>query len=995
MKKYIFLLSLIFGLGSLAAQTFLPEFKVMPKISVQPDRTAGNDTLNILAVMVEFQPDDYNLTFGDGTFGSIYTKDYGTSIIDPLPHDENYFRSHLEFAKRYFQKASNGRVKINYSVLPQVITVSQTMRNYSPNKKSNDFSPLGKFAEEVWNLADKTFGNVDFSRYDLFIIFHAGVGGEVLLPGSLGNEKDLPSLYLSEKNLKEIFGETFNGFPVNNGNFRITNTVILPETESRETSSFGESFLYELSINGLIVSNIASYMGLPDLFDTETGHSAIGRLGLMDGQSIFAYGGLFPPEPSAWEKVFLGWETPVVLEPASAEIKQTIVNRFTASFSDTTLLKIPINSTEYYLIENRLRDANSNGCVITYRKGNDTVTVTFNKDDEQGFNNDNISLLEGVVLDVDEYDWALPGNGIVIWHIDEKVINEKLAENKINADKNRRGVDVEEADGIQDLGELFTNFLGETSEGVATELDFWYKGNKSELYENKFGPDTKPNTNSNDGANTLLTLKDFSPVSTRMSFKVIFGNEKFRLTENKKLNLSTGNKFINLATGNYGLLVLDDTVLKIYGANGELVKSIDSFSVSKPAKIIDNGTEYLLGFSGNKLNIAVLADSIETYTYVYENNFTTQPAVILENNGKLIVYGGVTGGLVKIGFDVLTKNFEAIEKYNVQTNENISGFAVNGNYFVLSAGNKIFDSDGNVVDCGNEILQVTLTENTGGEYLTVALTQGNRIFIVKNGTIGNEFNINAPLELTHFALAGISDDGNSYILYSAGGELNAVNFQGATASNFPFGIKDEEFYGLPAVVDFNNDNGNEIISFTGKNIYGIEGKSGKTFAPFPVSLGGKIKAFDISGNSNNSFELAVLLEDNTLLKWEGKGGLKTLFKNFYANDANTGFVAKPEARALTGTFFPEDRTYNWPNPVYGNRTFIRTFVEENSQVKIKIFDLGGDLVKEIEFSAVGGMENEVAWDVRDVQSGAYFASVEVKSVSGKTANKIIKIAVVK
>ena len=89
---------------------------------------------------------------------------------------------------------------------------------------------------------------------------------------------------------------------MSNGSFNITNTAIIPATESRELEGIGGSVLLELSINGLIVANIASFVGLPDLFDTETGLSAIGRFGLMDGQSIFAYGGTFPPEPSPGKK---------------------------------------------------------------------------------------------------------------------------------------------------------------------------------------------------------------------------------------------------------------------------------------------------------------------------------------------------------------------------------------------------------------------------------------------------------------------------------------------------------------------------------------------------------------------------------------------------------------------------------------------------------------------------------------------------------------------
>src|SRR3990172_6286645 len=59
--------------------------------------------------------------------------------------------------------------------------------------------------------------------------------------------------------------------------------------------------------------NSNSPLGEPDLFDTKTGRTAIGRFGLMDGQAIFSFSGLFPPEPSAWEKIFLGWTSPITV----------------------------------------------------------------------------------------------------------------------------------------------------------------------------------------------------------------------------------------------------------------------------------------------------------------------------------------------------------------------------------------------------------------------------------------------------------------------------------------------------------------------------------------------------------------------------------------------------------------------------------------------------------------------------------------------------------
>ncbi|MCK7524867.1 MAG: hypothetical protein MZV64_48305 [Ignavibacteriales bacterium] len=55
-------------------------------IHVQTTQTAvlADDTVKILAVMVNFQEDRDGATFGNGKFGSIYSQNYGNDILDPL-----------------------------------------------------------------------------------------------------------------------------------------------------------------------------------------------------------------------------------------------------------------------------------------------------------------------------------------------------------------------------------------------------------------------------------------------------------------------------------------------------------------------------------------------------------------------------------------------------------------------------------------------------------------------------------------------------------------------------------------------------------------------------------------------------------------------------------------------------------------------------------------------------------------------------------------------
>ena len=144
-----------------------------------------------------------------------------------------------------------------------------------------------------------------------FVLFHAGVGRDIELTGTTLEKtpQDIPSVYISKDAFGRLFDDpSFSGFPIDNGNLLVDNTLILPRTLTRAGEDVtGAEVLLQLSINGMVTAQIGSHIGLPDLFNTETGESGIGRFGLMDGAGIFAYNGLFPPELSAWEKIHMGW----------------------------------------------------------------------------------------------------------------------------------------------------------------------------------------------------------------------------------------------------------------------------------------------------------------------------------------------------------------------------------------------------------------------------------------------------------------------------------------------------------------------------------------------------------------------------------------------------------------------------------------------------------------------------------------------------------------
>jgi hypothetical protein len=116
----------------------------------------------------------------------------------------------------------------------------------------------------------------------------------------------------------------------------------------------------------------------------------------------------------------------------------------------------------------------------------------------------------------------------------------------------------------------------------------------------------------------------------------------------------------------------------------------------------------------------------------------------------------------------------------------------------------------------------------------------------------------------------------------------------------------------------------------------------------------------------------------------------------YGHSTNTGvgLVTPSGTQPPSVSFLPNDRVYNWPNPVYGSSTRIRYYTSVPAQVTIKILTIAGELVAELHAFSSGGVDEEVTWDVSGIESGIYLGRLEATG-GGKSEVTIIKIAVVK
>lgn len=195
--------------------------------------------------------------------------------------------------------------------------------------------------------------------------------------------------------------------------------------------ALGYTMQAETSPLGIFAHEFAHDLGIPDLY-VEGAPSPVGRWSLMGhGAWLGNPPGSLPAHLDPWSKMILGWISPVML----TESRRSVPVRRIETYRTESLYKIPYPGlpSEYLLIENRQRVG---------------------------------------------FDSGLPGDGILVWHIDDSVGS--LEKGDVNSDPKHPRVALVPADG---------SLLGG---GDAT--DPFYLGNKTELT-----PSSTPNAVSYNG----------------------------------------------------------------------------------------------------------------------------------------------------------------------------------------------------------------------------------------------------------------------------------------------------------------------------------------------------------------------------------------------------------------------------------------------------------------------------------------------------------------
>lgn len=1045
----IFSLSLLFLLVGLSdglfAQSNAKPSLITPPSSFNQQSSSTPDNLKILGVMVEFEPDTNRFTSGNGTFnpGSIpYLESPGTNI-DPLPHDQKYFEAHLQFVKNYFETVSNDQISIEYQVLPDVYSLPNKMADYSPIGENPDLSEMAAFITDVWSAVGRSQFNLEnLSESDniAYVIFHAGVGRDIELTGTNLDKtpQDIPSFYVSKETMVEFFEDpSFSGFPIGNGNLLVDNSLIIPRTLTRSgTDAVENQFVLPLSINGLLTAQIGSHLGLPDLFNTDNGRSGIGRFGLMDGAGIFSYNGLFPPELSAWEKIYLGWDMPFTVD---TESENRVSLPATSGSPNQRIAKIPLSNSEYFLVENRHRDPEGNGVTLTIKKNDGSiVTQTFTNQDtsfvyqESGFD----ELLEtGVVIDVSNYDFSLPGGiisdddnsnrtlngGLLIWHIDERIIDAKIDQNSINNNPDHRGIDLEEADGAQDIGLPTTIGLSQ-NEVNGSPFDFWWSGNDSrvftqadtiQFYENRFAQNTQPDNSSYSGASAPFELFDVSDNQPVANFRIRPVNpfsEFYELSDlQSDIEIETAATADDPYWQQFPLAAqpIDDRWILIPGYDGIRFYNTETKTLSSSRIESSSFQQPFLqeDLVATAENPSQQNNTIVINSYQFEaGNITDLSSFKTDRNNAFI--SSHRNNIIDI--DGTTFQIDLSDQEIIQTSDTVQFSDQIGEYQ-----SKI---ENNVLELifpgGSESFMLGQRDQYSRVYTGIVQSVQNDIlfYLLEDGrfsiyTPDDHYQSKRVIHEAEYiewpAIVDFNRDNSPDFLFVdiSSNQLIAKNINGAFLSSFPLSPEENVvFKGTPLVADINGDDENNMIILgydeSSINLYAFD-INGEPLEGFPLLVGG-INNQDsqpvhplIAGN-----KLIALSHFGELKVWEFKQIQNVLWRSKYGNQTTnkvSGLLESDEPVTPQLSLLNREETYNWPNPAR-DETHIRFQTSTSAEVKIKILTMSGRLISELTIQSIGGAAEEVLLDTSSWGSGGYYALVEAKS-GGEKEQKLIKIAI--
>ncbi len=611
-----------------------PYTKLLNKAPLQAADAKDPNFNRLLVILVDFSEEtiDDPFTTGNGKFQMEADPTYLYSIAAP-PHNRQYYAANLEAMKYYYKAVSAESFQLSYDIYPQdktAYTLPHSMGYYmAPNASSELFvARMEEYFKTAFETADQDDPEIDFGSYAHYMIIHAGSDWQHDIMGD--TPSDLPSFFIRTGSGKEAI--------VDEGNTLISHACNVPATISQDfySDDSGEQVVHfgYGALNAVIAHEFGHSLGFVDLYNVQNYRPAVGVFDIMDSggsgmlldylpnNELVAVEGILPtlPGPFSRELVFgefykqRGYtrifddcqlQTPLPLQAISA------IQNPNKPLPHTYQLQI--TPSEYLLLENRSVDPDGDGGTAVYTTLDSRVVLyPTAADDSQ--NNPTY-----------EYDYLLPsfqnsngaaiGGGMLIWRINRDVIYQEgqylndgtwlsnFDNNTINTDPSRLGVQVIEADGLNDLGNYYSSYWTGTPYEyfhahkpiLANDGSFvsWAQTD----WRPAFDSGTEPRLENSQGYAALFGLSDISNPQSTMTFQfdtaVFSGIQKFSLNHSQVIPtdiIRTGFSDINIPL----LSTIQQNLLSLNGDFWEDLMGDYNYPYPRPElkpQIVDNNAD--------------------------------------------------------------------------------------------------------------------------------------------------------------------------------------------------------------------------------------------------------------------------------------------------------------------------------------------------------------------------------------------------------------------
>ncbi len=996
----------------------------------------GNMPDSILVLMVDFEDHEFDLI-----------ADYP----DSLAHDKVYFERFMFHLSSFYHDASHGNYSLqpeNYTVWENIITAPNTMAYYGDDDLS--LERITEFAQDVFEIAD---AEIDFNNYDSFMIFHAGAGQEADV--NEVNLDELMSTFLNRRTLQaglDPENDDFPGLITDDGKI-IKEIVICPETEWQPDFEEGDP---NYGMIGIIAFLWGRQIGLATLFDNDSSNGVsygIGNFGVM-GTGAWNANGYVPPLPCAWSRYYMGWEEENIEEISVSESNLFITFPMANDEITKKIFKIVISDKEYFLLENRQQ--NPDGSTL---QGEPSFTFALLPEGEQDVyppghphaGEPRFNFMENTYKGC-EWDFYMPGlgaydgnvidgSGLFIWHIDENIIDEKfnaeLETNSVNSDASHKGVDLEEADGIQHMDSTVDiNSLGSAYDAYREGNNDYFGGRN-----NPFNGFTSNPTAESYYGGIQLEIYDISSSDSLMTFSVRYpwsldgdfdGENPFPVTLVDFDNDGRNEIFYPMPDGKINVWKDNDL--------------LDGFPIWLSLSV--NLTEFYSYDENNNSFLLPCTTPNGLFPVLYEINFNLpdfQNTLFIETNktwaGSVIINPDQNSqkrafaplnhiDSFESEIKILDENYEQVNIINFSETKIASNLLLKNNFLysinqdesflfrlqkIALENNDIFSLDLDVLnDVTNDSLQIlsALLADIDIDNLDeiIITTSDTLIYVFKqNGEILNNFPVKIPLAT--ISIPSIADvDANGFLDILIGGENGFVVIEMNGVISKPkneIASPDSNYItaGILAF-DIDADNELEIIGNLSRNRFcvweNINNNNFEIKLNYPVSFSDRSLTYPIfasyadSANYEEENYFFISGNNGTLFRYSAPDNENIEQPVWFSEFANLQRTASylgelPVDPYENRGIFIKENTYFYPNPLSNifdssiykgevqNKTItLKIMTSVNTEVKVKIFDIAGNRIFNKMVFCEKNMETGVFIDADELSSGVYFSIIKAK-----------------